>query len=230
MPRICRIYSALATLIALATMLALAGCFARSTGPKPVPDSAPSSNSPAGAVQRFEYCWQSRDVHRYSALFAQDYVLVPAAGDSSANSAPHPWGRDPELQATSHMFVGDSTHAALAKITLFFDRTLLPLSDPRPGHANRWHQAIRTHVVLDVVIDGGLGPAETKQVQGFALFYLVRGDSAQIPPALAAQGFKPDSTRWYIDRMEDETLTGSGGLHALPTQTSTWFSLLMLYL
>ena len=227
MPRTFRL---IATLIALAALLALAGCFARTTGPKPVPDAAPSANSPPGAVRRFAYCWQNRDEDRYSALFAQNYVLVPAVGDSSGNSAPHPWSRDDELLATSHMFVGDLTHTAAVKITLEFDRTLIALSDPRPGHANRWHHSIRTHVDLNVVIDHGDGSSETKQIQGFALFYLVRGDSAQIPPALTARGFKPDSTRWYIDRMEDETLPSGGGLHALPSKTTTWFSVLMSYL
>jgi len=34
-------------------------------------------------------------------------------------------------------------------------------------------------------------------------FFVVRGDSAQIPPQLMARGFRPDTTRWYIERLED---------------------------
>lgn len=230
MPRIIRSIPALAAFAALAATLLLAGCLARTTGPKPVPDPAPSQNSPAGAVYRFAYCWQNRDTDRYSRLFTQDYILTPAVGDSSANSAPHPWDRDAELLATSHMFVGDSTHTPPAKITLAFDRTLVPLSDPRPAHANRWHHFIRTHVDLNLIQDAGGGSTGTKQVQGLAAFYLVRGDSAQIPEALAAKGVKPDSTRWYIERMEDETLPSGAGLHALPAKNTTWYSVLASYL
>ena len=47
-------------------------------------------------------------------------------------------------------------------------------------------------------------------VNGNTTFYLVRGDSAQIPPDLKARGFVPDATRWYIERYEDKTDTGGG--------------------
>jgi hypothetical protein len=57
-----------------------------------------------------------------------------------------------------------------------------------------------------VRIDSG----NSVEVTGNALFFLTRGDSAQIPPELIARGLRPDSTRWWMDRMEDETLAGQG--------------------
>ena len=47
------------------------------------------------------------------------------------------------------------------------------------------------------------------RIMGNARFFVVRGDSAMIPQELS---FKPDSTRWYIERWEDYTLN----LHAVP--------------
>ena len=59
---------------------------------------------------------------------------------------------------------------------------------------------------------------------------MVRGDSAAIPAEL---GFGPDSTRWYIERWEDETL--SSGSRTLPVaapqpaRNTTWGMILTLY-
>jgi hypothetical protein len=45
------------------------------------------------------------------------------------------------------------------------------------------------------------------QVLGSARFFLVRGDSVAIPPELNTR-FGQDSTRWWIERWEDETQGG----------------------
>ena len=47
-------------------------------------------------------------------------------------------------------------------------------------------------------------------VTGVSRFYVVRGDSVQIPADMVARGFAPDPNRWYIERWEDETDTGAG--------------------
>jgi len=63
---------------------------------------------------------------------------------------------------------------------------------------------------------------------GFANFFMVRGDSALIPADLAARGFRPDSTRWYIERWEDDTFQEVGA-RAMPTSTATWGTIKVLY-
>jgi hypothetical protein len=78
-------------------------------------------------------------------------------------------------------------------------------------------------VNLKVDIDEG----NALEVTGFALFYVVRGDSAAIPPELYSRGFRPDSLRWWIERWEDETLAPEGlvaigdGLSMRPVGTWT---------
>ena len=79
------------------------------------------------------------------------------------------------------------------------------------------------------------------QVTGAAGFFLVRGDSALIPPELIAKGVGPDPGRWYVERWEDETGGSDGAtarvaderrpssLQALPARNTTWCSIIALY-
>ena len=76
------------------------------------------------------------------------------------------------------------------------------------------HKSIHTSVSLQIV-----DPNKITTVTGFATFYLARGDVALIPDELKAKGFGPDSTRWYIERWEDDTAnnpTGGGSALAAP--------------
>ena len=69
------------------------------------------------------------------------------------------------------------------------------------------------------------------RIAGAASFYLVRGDSAQIPPDLQARGLRPDRSRWWIERWEDETLRvpGRPGMATMPGRSITFGELKMLY-
>jgi hypothetical protein len=63
---------------------------------------------------------------------------------------------------------------------------------------------------------------------------VVRGDSALIPQELVSRGFRPDSTRWYVDQWNDETQVGSAlsrafPVSALPSRGTTWGDILALY-
>jgi len=79
---------------------------------------------------------------------------------------------------------------------------------------------------------------------GNATFYLARGDVAAIPQELLDQGFHPDSTRWYIEKWEDDTAnsqTGGGSravrapaaparaVPAYDTFYATWGSVKVIY-
>jgi hypothetical protein len=59
------------------------------------------------------------------------------------------------------------------------------------------------------------GSPEVTSVTGSALFYVVRGDSALIPSEFGTR-FRGDSTRWWIERWEDETAGASSPASAQP--------------
>jgi hypothetical protein len=217
----------LPALAALAALLALAGCFARTTAPKAPIDLAPAATTPAGAVHRFEWCWQNRDIDRYAGLLTADFVVVPSPADSIAQRGPQPWTRDAEIAAIRHLFVGGPTNPGAAKITLEFDRTLIALPDTlHPGDPLR--RMTSTHLDLNVVVDHGDGSTQTDQIQGKATFYLVRGDKAALPAEAIALGAKPDSTQWWVERIDDHTLP-LGGLHVLPAHAMTWHWLRVIF-
>ena len=95
--------------------------------------------------------------------------------------------------------------------------TTLPLSAAPHGHLTISESLTREKQYLRATVAGEV-------VTGFLLFYLVRGDSAQILPGFGA----PDSTRWWIQQMDDETIPPSG-LRALPAPTRTYGALKHLY-
>lgn len=168
---------------------------------------APIPNSPAGVVKLFEWCWQNRDITRYEEIFTDDYRFAFAEGDSAGQPyQTTPYTRETEMLNVGGLFNGNDQRLPAKTITLNLDKTMISLPDPRPGKDPKWHRSIRTSVDLTVDLDLGGGSVDKQIVTGNALFFLVRGDSAVIPPELVARGFVPDSSRWWIERWEDETL------------------------
>ena len=195
--------------LALAAALGAAGCFnpfnplvsAQRVASAP----APAPNSPANVVKLFAWCWLNRDPSLYAEIFTDDYRFIFAPNDSAGNPyRDSPWIREYELSSAQHMFVGGADKPPASEIQITIDNLLVALSDPRPGKNPTYHRSIRTHVLLNITVDQN-GAPDVSTVQGYALFYLVRGDSAVIPSELRAQGFRSDSTRWWIERWEDET-------------------------
>jgi len=209
----------LPSLIAGVAALGAAGCFnpfAPTVLTERVTTVAPSPTTPQNAVRLFEWCWKNRGVEEYKELFTADYVFVSAGLDSAGNPSREIQARrDDEVQIAENMFIGSAERPPAADIQLDFDRNLIPFPDTRPGKDPTWHKTIRTSVNLKVKIDEG----NVFEVTGTALFFLVRGDSAQIPTDLQGR-FKPDPLRWWIDRWEDETLAPesvvAGGERAAP--------------
>lgn len=201
-------------LLALPALAALTGCFnpfdplvstARvASTPAPVP------NTERNVIRLFEWCWKYRGIKEYEEIFTDDYRFQFALGDSAGNAyRDAPYTREDELRSATGLFVGTADRSPASDIQLDLDKSLTALPDDRPGKNNKWHRSIRTKVNLKVTIDRGSGP-EVNEVNGYAKFYVVRGDSAVIPPELAARGFLPDSNRWWIERWEDETLPAGG--------------------
>ena len=112
---------------------------------------------------------------------------------------------------------------------LSLDPNLLPYPDTRPGHDPRVHKTIRTSFDL-VVVDST--SSHIFEATGQSLFFLTRGDSTATPADQVALGAHADSTRWWIDRWEDETIgtVGAGGAHANPAHHTTLWQVLRFYL
>lgn len=214
----------------LSALLAVAafGCSKNTVAPPPVVvDPAPPANSAANLVHRIEYDWQNRSLD-YLQLLTSDFTFAFAEGDSAGQRwrlSPH-WTRAEEVVSITNMFGPAGAMPPAANIALNLDRTFIPLPDPRPGKDLRWHRSVRSHVDLIVDMDQGSGSINRLIVVGNALFFLVRGDSAAIPPEMAAAGVGPDSTRWWLERWEDETLSEGGiGLRPMPSMSTTWGSI-----
>jgi len=175
----------------------------------PAPEAAPTASSPALAIRRFEWAVNHRDIDAFDDLFSDDFEFISAGTDSTGPARTTWGGRDTVLAALRGLLIGSPGRPPAESITLFFDQNLIAFPDTRPGKVSRWHKQIRTSVDLKVRID----PGNLVEVTGNALFFLTRGDSAEIPRDLRDRGFKPDSLRWWIDRWEDETL--GGGIPAL---------------
>lgn len=230
-------------LIGMLSML-LVGCFnpfsPLVSNDRGVSSPAPVPNSPSNVIRLFEWCYNNRAIDEYRELFTDDYVFKFALGDSAGQNRDRPVDREEELATATNLFVGGSDRPPASRIVLDFDKNLFALPDTRPGKNGKWHKAIRTTVNLKVEIADG----STLEVTGFALFYLVRGDSAAIPTDLP--GATNDSTRWWISGWDDETIPPGGLAQAravpmtnsmrsarvaasLPQATTTWGAIKALF-
>ncbi len=197
------------TILALALALGAAGCFnpfdPRVSEQRAASTPAPAPSSPTNVIKLFEWCWANREPSLYSEIFTDDYRFLFAPSDSAGNPyRDSPWLREAELSMATHMFSGGLDLPPASDITIAIDNLLVSQPDPRPGKDPKWHRSVRTSVNLRITFEAK-GASSVSSVVGYALFYVVRGDSAVIPPELAGQGFRPDSTRWWIERWEDET-------------------------
>ena len=205
--------SAIATIALIATAALAAGCYNPFHPPElsgGISTPPPEPDTPSNLLRLLEWCYNNRALAEYRELFTDDYRFQFGVLDPYGNAyRDSPWTREDEIGSAIKLFQGTSEKQAAANITLALDRNFRVRSDPRPGKNSRWHRSIRTSHLLRVV-DADQVPTD---VTGFSLFFVVRGDSALLPQELIDKGFGPDSTRWYIDRWEDESaVTPSGAL------------------
>jgi hypothetical protein len=194
-------------------MLLLAGCF-NPFDPLVAPnrvgvasDPPPVPSRPDQIIRLFEWCWDHRSINDYEEVFTDDFLFAFAETDSAGRAFQGAvLTRTDEIETARHLFVGGGTSPPANSISLDLDPNLFALPDSRPGKKNiTYHREIITSVVLKIETD-----EESFRVTGNARFFVVRGDSALIPTDLRNRGFGPDSTRWYIERWEDDT-QGAGG-------------------
>jgi hypothetical protein len=228
---LCRAASALAllALVTLGTSCSHDVPTAARVAPTPNP---PAPSSPAGVVDLFQWSMNNRDLPHFQELFTSDFQFAFAAADTAAFHF-GTLSRDEMLIAAHHLFAGGSaTEPPARSISLIFDGNLPAVPDLRPGMLAGWHQAVQVPS-LTLTINATDGSAI--RIAGGLMFYVVRGDSAAVPPDLIDRGIKPDGTRWFIGRMEDGTGMGAapGAVAApaatLPSHKMTLGRLLLLY-
>ncbi len=196
--------------------LATVGCF-NPFSPRIAPEAGiyvppPSPTSAAGVIRLLEWCWQNRDMAKYRQIFTDDFIFQFALTDSAGNpSREPPLTREGELNMAQNLFMGGGARPPAASITLHLDPTLNATADTRPGKDPKWHREILTSVDLQIEIEDGTA----YNITGFARFFVVRGDSALIPKDLNLAP-PPDTTRWWIEHWNDESLTSGGSSAARP--------------
>ena len=194
-----------ASTLALAAGLLAAGCFnpfspqvTRASGFSTQP---PDPGSAIGVLRLYEWCWNHRDPDLYREIFTDDYQFFFAPNDSAGNVYRNrSLTREDELDIATNIFVrGTAAEPPPVSIQLTFDQNLVALPDSRRGKNARVHKEIAAQTLLRI-------EDPDYQVTGITRFFVVRGDSALLPQELVDKGFRRDSTRWYIEQIDDETL------------------------
>ena len=186
----------LAVLLLIVVIGACGKSRSKTTEPEvPVP---PTPDSPRNALALLEYSWEQRSVESYRNVFTADYQFDFAPSDSANGVV---ISRDGELAFANHLFVtGTAGHPPATSIYFSLDPNLVFGADDRPGRNPRWHQRVTSYVRVNVNTSG-----TDYSVLDHGIFYLTRGDSAQIPAELVTAGVTPDSTRWFVDHWTDDT-------------------------
>ena len=191
--------------LALGALLAGCGSKVIDLRDPPDPDPVPAPTSSVNAVRRLQWAWNHRDPVPLDDLFTADYVFVASVRDTAGADTIVGIYRDSELLFSQRLFVtGTPTLPASSAVTLELFSNLVPAADPRPGKTYPWHVQIPSNMHIGVRVPGG-----DYRVMGPTIFYLVRGDSAKIPQRLIDRGYLPDSTRWWIERWDDQTVSAA---------------------
>lgn len=183
-------------LCAILAALVTAGCGSRVIDLRdpPDPDTLPAPSTPEAAVMRLEWAWNRRDPAPLEDLFTADYRFECSGADTTL---PDALFRGPELEFSNRLFVsGTATRPPARNITLVLDRPLVV--EPDSALPMPWHARVSSGLSIGIRVPDG-----DYRVSGSCRFTLVRGDSARIPQELVDQGYRPDSTRWWIRRWED---------------------------
>jgi hypothetical protein len=161
-----------------------------------IPEPMPEANSPENTLRLLAWSYNHRDLDTYRTLFTADYRRIHTNLDSSgAGYRAIPWTRDDEIASAERIFRSASS------IDFRLGPNFQVQADARPGKNARWHKVISTSFSLRIVMNQV--PIESSAL---LRFFFVRGDSALIPDDVP---LLPDSARWFIDRWEDQSASGS---------------------
>jgi hypothetical protein len=226
----------LASLAFLASLISLHGCAGRVADPTTAEVSsalsletvpAPPPISPEGAVRFLVWCWEQRRDSRYGEVLTADFQFRFEPVDSAGNSYRGlPLTREDELLIARHLFsTGTPVLPPARSIEVHFS-PLTALPDPRPGKTAEFHRVIR--VMYDLMV---VTPRTFYHPGGSMTFFLVRGDSAQVPDDLRARGWTPDPSRWWIERWDEGTVPPPPGprMGADAPRQLQWSEVKLLY-
>ncbi len=195
--------------VVLALGVLAAGCFnpfePRVTRTSGFSSAPPDPGTAIGVLRLYEWCWNHRDPNLYREIFTDDYQFFFAPTDTAGNVYRNrSLTREDELDIATNIFVrGTAAEPPPVSINLTFDQNLVALPDSRRGKSARVHKEIAAQTLLRI-------ETPDYQVTGVTRFFVVRGDSALLPQELKDKGFLRDSTRWYIEQIDDETLADQG--------------------
>ena len=168
-------------------------CQERSVAPKPFK----MARGPEDLVHAIAFSYESRSLAAYRDLMTDDFMMVCAEADSAGNvsqGATHT--REDELLRFAAL-ADPYREPPFRELTLEFGEPIVTTAGTRPGH-----RVIRTTYLMQYAE----GSEQTRSLTGEVQFFIVRGDSASLPPL----GDQPDDPRvWYLERWEDLT-TGDG--------------------
>jgi hypothetical protein len=180
---------------AVLLLFAIAGCridqglSALTRPPEPVESLvlwAPRPNDPRSTLRLLEWCWDHRQTDHYPELFTDDYRA--SCEDPS----------EPELTRNDELEAARGLFGAAQFIHLGYTGSLIVVPDSRPGKLSTWHRQITVGTTVELRTKSKLVYEVREQVR----FFFVRGDSALIPADLVVKGFRPDPSRWYLERWE----------------------------
>ncbi|NOT35299.1 MAG: hypothetical protein HOP12_14235 [Candidatus Eisenbacteria bacterium] len=220
---------AFATACAALALVPLASCTKGTVFTRPAPVAAVlHAASPSELLRLVEHAWNTFDPDEYERTLTDDFRFAFAAGDTVAHAWQNtPWSAVDERVFFRHLTSGGDSTLPVTAITLVTAQTPTFFPDPRAGHGDtRFRAMTRTPLTLDVTDVEGI----QLNITGYAVFYLVRGDSATLSAERRAGLERPDSTCWFLERWEDETVPQSARFAApQPARSTTLGQLKTLY-
>ena len=221
------------TLMALAMVGALSGCvFTPKSDPPPPPPPLSPNDTPHNAMLRFVGAYEQKKAQEYQDLFTTDFTYEFSNTTDPDLVAKYStgWYKADETESSTHLFQGYTPPglpyapaASSINIDLANDQ---PVDDNGVGQDPVTHKFNFTRVDGQIVIPTAPDPTNYLIENNTNVFYLVRGDQAQLNTNQPA-----DSTHWYIYRWLDlttATAAVAGGLRtasanqAPPITRVTW--------
>lgn len=220
-------------LMAVAMVGALSGCvFTPKSDPPPPPPPLPPNDTPHNTMLRFLGAYEQKKAQEYQDLFTTDftYEFSTSTDPDLVTKYQTGWFKADETESSTHLFQGYTPPGqpyapAASSINIDLANTQ-PVDDNGVGLDPVTHKFNFTRVDGQIVIPTSPDPTNFLIENNTNVFYLVRGDQAQL-----ATGQPADSTHWYFYRWVDlttATAAVAGGLRtasatpATPIQRISW--------
>lgn len=187
-------------------------------------DPPPVARTPADAVRILVWSWNHQDTTRYASVLTADFEFAFAADDTFGSLFPgRVLNRALELAAVrSLFFTGTDQLEPPQSVVLLFEGDLIALPDSRPAKNARRHREIAASARLR------LYNPDFELSSTFRMF-LMRGDVVAWPSGVP-HGPAPDSTRWFVERWEEESFGSDTAASRLPGRSPTMGQIKALYL